>query len=153
MPSPGAYAMVLDSTFSTERRACRFSRILIDGGGSMNILYRDTMEKLAIKEKQLLASQTVFHGIVPGLSYSPIGKIKIDVLFGDKVHFCRKPIWFEVVDLDNPYHALLGRPALAQFMAMPHYAYLKMKMSCPKGIITIAGDYQSRSRAPLPAVG
>ncbi|XP_020189508.1 uncharacterized protein [Aegilops tauschii subsp. strangulata] len=142
MPSSGSYAMVLDSTFSTERRACRFSRILIDGGSSINILYRDTMEKLGIKQGQLQPSRTVFHGIVPGLSCSPIGKVKIDVMFGDKNHFHREPIWFEVVDLDSPYHALLGRPALAKFMEVPHYAYLKMKMPGPKGIITIAGDYQ-----------
>ena len=66
MPSPGAYAMVLDSTFSTERRACRFSWILIDGGSIINILYRDTMEKLGIKEKQLLPSRTVFMASSPG---------------------------------------------------------------------------------------
>ena len=80
------------------------------------------MEKLGIKEKLLLSSRTVFHGIVPGLSCSPIGKIKINV------HFRREPIWFEVVDLDNPYHALLGRPVLAKFMMVPHYAYMKAKM-------------------------
>ena len=68
MPSPGSYAMVLDSTFSMERPACRFSWVLVGGGSSINILYRDTMEKLGIKEKQLLPSQTVFHGIVPRLS-------------------------------------------------------------------------------------
>ncbi|XP_020188838.1 uncharacterized protein [Aegilops tauschii subsp. strangulata] len=134
--------MVLDSTFSIERRACRFSRVMIDGGSNINILYRDTMEKLGIKKKQLQPSWTVFHGIVPGLSCSPIGKIKIDVLFGDKTHFRREPIWFEVVDLDNPYHVLLGRPALAKFMAVPHYAYLKMKIPGPKGIITIVGEYK-----------
>jgi hypothetical protein len=142
MPSPGAYAMVLDSTFSTERRACRFSRVLIDGGSSINILYRDTMEKLGIREKQLQPSRTVFHGIVPGLSCSPIGKIKIDVLFGDNAHFRREPIWFELVDLASPYHALLGRPAMAKFMAVPHYAYLKMKLPGPKGLITVVGDYR-----------
>ena len=92
MPSPGAYAMVLESTFAVERRASRFSRILIDGGSSINILYRDTMEKLGIKEKQLQPSRTVFHGIVPGLSCSPISKIKIDFLLGDKDHFRREPI-------------------------------------------------------------
>ncbi|KAI5014871.1 hypothetical protein ZWY2020_056261 [Hordeum vulgare] len=27
-------------------------------------------------------------------------------------------------------------------MAIPHYAYLKIKMPGPKGIITIAGDYK-----------
>ena len=119
MPSPGSYAMVLDVTLATERRAARFSRVLIDGGSSINILYRDTMEKLNIKAKQLMPSRTVFHGIVPGLSCSPIGKIKMDVLFGDKDHFRREAIWFEVVDLESPYHALLGRPALAKFMAVP----------------------------------
>jgi hypothetical protein len=100
------------------------------------------MEKLGIKEKQLQPSRTVFHGIVPGLSCSPIGKIKIDVLFGDKTHFHCEPIWFEVVDLDSPYHALLGRPAMAKFMMVPNYAYLKTKMPGPKGIITVAGDYK-----------
>ena len=85
------------------------------------------------------------HGIVPGLSCSPIGKILIDVLFGDKDHFRRESIWFEVVDLESPYHALLGRPALAKFMAVPHYAYLKMKMPSSKGILTVSGDYRKSS--------
>jgi hypothetical protein len=31
---------------------------------------------------------------------------------------------------------------MAKFMMVPHYAYLKMKMPGPKGIITIAGDYK-----------
>ena len=64
------------------------------------------MEKLNIKAKQLMPSRTVFHGIVPGLSCSPIGKIKMDVLFGDKDHFRREAIWFEVVDLESPYTML-----------------------------------------------
>ena len=51
MPSPGSYALVLETTLATERRAARFSRVLIDGGSSINILYRDTMEKLGIKQK------------------------------------------------------------------------------------------------------
>ena len=45
------------------------------------------------------------------------------------------------MDLSSAYHALLGRPALAKFMAVPHYVYLKMKMSGPKGLITVTGDY------------
>ena len=47
-----------------------------------------------------------------------------------------------MVDLESPYHALLGRPALAKFMAVPHYAYLKMKMRSTKGILTVVGDYK-----------
>jgi hypothetical protein len=47
-----------------------------------------------------------------------------------------------VVDLNIPYHALLGRPAIAKFMAVPHYAYLKMKLLGPHRVITITGCYK-----------
>ena len=56
MPNPGSYALVLDATFATERRVARFSRVLIDGGSSINILYKDTMEKLGIKQRHLQPS-------------------------------------------------------------------------------------------------
>ena len=111
------------------------------------------MEKLGIRQRQLQSSRTVFHGIVPGLSCSPISKILIDVFFGDKDHFRRESIWFEVVDLESPYHALLGRPALAKFMAVPHYAYVKMKMPSSKGSLTITGDYKKSSACAAKAVG
>jgi hypothetical protein len=142
MPTPGGYALVLDPTIVSNKFACHFSRVLIDGGSSINILYRDTMQKLGITESQLQPSRTTFHGIVPGLSCSPMGKIRLDVLFGPRENFRREPIWFEVVDLSSPYHAILGRPALAKFMAVPHYAYLKMKLPGPSGIITIDGCYK-----------
>ncbi|KAI4979900.1 hypothetical protein ZWY2020_016653 [Hordeum vulgare] len=142
MPNPGSYALVLGPSFASKRLTCRFSRVLVDGGSSINILYLDTLLKLGLKETDVLPTSTVFHDIVPGQSCSPIGKIQLDVLFDDKAHFRRESIWFEVLDLSIPYHALLGRPALAKFMAIPHYAYLKMKMSGPMGIITIAGDYK-----------
>ena len=38
------------------------------------------------------------------------------------------------------YHAILGRPALAKFMAIPHYTYMVLKMPAPKGVITLRGD-------------
>jgi hypothetical protein len=66
----------------------------------------------------------------------------LEVLFGGKDNHRREPIWFEVVDLNSPYHALLGRPALAKFMAVLHYAYLKMKLSGPRGVITVTGCYK-----------
>jgi hypothetical protein len=142
MPTPGGYALIIDPTFVAEKCTYHSSRVLIDGGSSINILYHDTMIKLGIEESQLQPTRTVFHGIVPGASCSPIGKVWLDVLFSSSAYFRREPIWFEVVDLASPYHAFLGWPALAKFMAVPHYAYLKMKLSGPKGIITITGNYK-----------
>jgi hypothetical protein len=71
-----------------------------------------------------------------------MGRVQLEVLFGEKDNFCREPIWFEVVDLSSPYHVLLGCPALAKFMAVPHYAYLKTKLPGPHGVITITGCYK-----------
>jgi hypothetical protein len=65
-----------------------------------------------------------------------------DVMFGNQDNCRVENLMFEVVDLDSPYHALLGRPALAKFMASTHVAYLKMKMLGPREVITIIGDYK-----------
>src|SRR5664279_5209623 len=50
MPTPGGYALVLDLTIVSSKLAVTFSRVLIDGGSSINILYRDTARKLGIAE-------------------------------------------------------------------------------------------------------
>ena len=71
-----------------------------------------------------------------------MGKIWIDVLFGTKENCRCECLLFEVVDLESPYHPLLGRPALAKFMASTHLTYLKMKLPGPEGVITITGDYR-----------
>jgi hypothetical protein len=142
MPRPGGYALVLDLIVFSETHTCRFSRVLIDGGSSINLLYRTSMEKLGIPAIQLKPTKLTFHGIVPGYSCTPMGRIELEVLFGEKDNHRREPIWFEVVDLNSPYHALLGRPALAKFMAVPHYAYLKMKLPGPRGVITVTGCYK-----------
>jgi hypothetical protein len=75
-----------------------------------------------------------------------MGSIQLEVLFGEKDNFHHEPVWFEVLDLNNPYHALLGRPALAKFMAVPHYAYLNMKFPGPHGVCR-EDEYLGRPRA------
>ena len=59
-------------------------------------------------------------------------------MFRTKDNHRLESLKFEVVDLESPYHALLGRPALAKFMISTHVAYLKMKMPNPNCIITVA---------------
>jgi hypothetical protein len=142
MPSPGEYALVLDPVVCSDTHMCRFSRVLIDGSSSINLLYRSSLEKLGIPLAQLKPSRLTFHGIVPGHSCTPLGKVQLEVLFGKKGNSHREPIWFEVVDISSPYHVLLGHPALAKFMAVPHYAYLKMKLPGPRGVITVSGIFK-----------
>ena len=47
-----------------------------------------------------------------------------------------------MADFESSYHAILGRPALAKFMAVPHYVYLLLKMPRKTGVLTFRGDLQ-----------
>jgi hypothetical protein len=71
---------------------CRFSRVLIDGGSSINLLYRSSLEKLGIPLAQLKQSRLTFHGIVPRHSCTPLGKVQLEVLFRKKGNSRREPI-------------------------------------------------------------
>jgi hypothetical protein len=47
-----------------------------------------------------------------------------------------------VIGFRGTYHAVLGRPCYAKFMAIPNYTYLKLKMPGPKGDITVGPTYR-----------
>jgi hypothetical protein len=49
---------------------------------------------------------------------------------------------FEVVDFSGPYHIILGLPCYVKFMAIPNYAYCKLKISGPTGVITMEAKTQ-----------
>jgi hypothetical protein len=64
----------------------------------------------------------------------------LPVTFGMKDNYRTEYIKFEVADFDSSYHAILGRPALTKFMAVPHYVYLLLKMPGKTGVLTLRGD-------------
>src|SRR3954465_13314152 len=142
MPNLGIYPLMVDALFAAPKFSCLFSRVLIDGGSTINILYRETLIKLGLSEQDLQLSRATFHGIVPSLACTPMGRIRLEVVFGTEENFCREPIWFEVADLNSPYHILLGSPAIAKFMMYVFQPYLKMKIPGPGGPITVCGDYK-----------
>ena len=116
---------MVDPTLVGKGKNVRFTRSLIDDGSSINIMYRHTMEKLNIDPDTLQSTRTTFHGIVPGASCVPMGRVRVDVIFGTKDNCRVENIEFEVVDLPSQYHILLGRPAIHKFMASTHISYLK----------------------------
>jgi RNA-binding protein YlmH len=69
---------------------------------------------------------------VPSKATYPIGRVFLPVTFGTEENFRIEYLTFEVADFDSSYHA--------KFMAIPHHTYLIMKMSTPKGILSILGD-------------
>jgi hypothetical protein len=62
MPSPGEYALLLDPIVFSDMHTCHLLCVLIDGGSSINLLYRSSLEKLGIPVAQLTPSRITFHG-------------------------------------------------------------------------------------------
>jgi hypothetical protein len=89
----------------------------------------------------LTKSTSPFYGIVPGNAVIPLGLVVLPVTFGEtRENYRTEYIKFEVADFETSYHAILGRPAIAKFMAVPHYTYLVLKMPSPAGVLSLQGD-------------
>src|SRR4051812_36171640 len=116
-------------------------RVFMDGGRSLNIIFTITLRKMLIPRSVWKKSGTTIYGVVPGEAAASLGTIELDIIFGSMGNFTRKVLEFEVLDWQSWYHAILGRPAFAQFMAVLHYAYLKLKMPGPVGVITVSGSF------------
>ncbi len=98
------------------------------------------MDAMGIPRSELTPTDQPFHGITPQSTSKPLGKITLPVTFGQANNFRTEQITFDVAEFDTAYNAIIGRTALAKFMAASHYAYQVLKMPGPKGTITIQGN-------------
>jgi hypothetical protein len=114
----------------------------MDTGSEINLIYAKTLRAMHISLKFLKPTDCSFHGIVPGSTNYPLGRIALNVCFSNRQNYRREKLDFEVMDWPSQYHAILGRPAFSRFMAVPHYIYLVLKMPGPKGIITVKGSFE-----------
>src|SRR3954469_18233099 len=134
---PGHAPLVLDAQIG----GYYMDRVFMDGGRTLNIIFTSTLRKMLIPRLVWKKSGTTIYDVVPGEAAASLGTIELDVIFGSKGNFARKVLEFEVLDWKSQYHAIIGRPTFAQFKAVPHYAYLKLKMTGPAGVITVKGSF------------
>ena len=78
---------------------------------------------------------------MPRKQVVPLGQIDLPITFGDPTNYRMETLIFEVVGFHGTYHAILGRPCYAKFMAVPNYNYLKLKMLGPCVVITIGTSF------------
>jgi hypothetical protein len=120
----------------------RLNKVLIDSGSGLNIFFTKTLKKMKHDITHMLTKSTsLFYGIVLGNATIPLGSVVLPVTFGEtKENYRTEYIKFEVADFENSYHAILGRPAIAKFMAVPHYTSLVLKMPSPARVLSLQGD-------------
>ena len=69
-----------------------------------------------------------------------MGQIRLSVTFGTHDNFRTELVNFDIARIGLRYNAILGYPALAQFMVATHPAYNLMKMLGSSGVLTVTGD-------------
>ncbi|XP_066316834.1 uncharacterized protein [Miscanthus floridulus] len=120
----------------------RLTKVLMDRGSGLNILYASTLNKMGIPWSSLCSSKALFYGFVLGKEAMPLERIRLNITFGQLDNYCKKLFTFEVVDFLGIYHALLNRPCFSMFMVVPNYTYLKINIPVLKGVITIEGSIE-----------
>jgi hypothetical protein len=133
---PGRFPLVLKPAVACSR----LNKALIDDGSRLNILFTKTLKKMKLDITHMLTKSTSpFYGIVPWNVAIPLGSVVLPVTFG-RENYHTEYIKFEVSDFETSYHAILGRPAIVKFMAVPHYTYLVLKMPSLAGVLSLQGD-------------
>jgi hypothetical protein len=135
---PGKYPLLVDLVI----RESRVKKVLVDRGSSINVTFPRTLLGLGVALKELHESDTPFFDIVPTEGEYPVGHVYMPVTFGTPENYRTEFLRFEVASFDCGYNAIIGRPRLAKFMAIPHYSYMILKMPGPQGIITVRADFQ-----------
>jgi hypothetical protein len=116
-------------------------KVLIDREIGLNIIFADTLRKIGLDFASLLTPTYIpFYKIVPGKAVMPLGQITLPITFGTLDNYRTEFIKFEVADFESSYQAIFGRPALAKFLAVPHYLYLLLKMPGPNGVLSFRCD-------------
>jgi hypothetical protein len=147
---PGRFPLVLKPVVA----GSRLNKVLINGGSGLNVLFTKTLKKMKLDITHMLTKSTSpFYGIVPGNTAIPLGSVVLPVTFGEtRENYRTEYIKFEVTDFETSYHAILGRPAIAKFMAVPHYTYLILKMPSPAGVLSLQGDLKISFDCDIEAV-
>jgi hypothetical protein len=135
---PGKYPLLVDPVI----RDSRVKKVLVDGGSSINVTFPQTLQGLGVALKELHDSDTPFFGIMSTEGEYPLGHIYMPVTFETSKNYRTEFLRFEVASFDSGYNAIIDRPRLTKFMAIPHYTYMILKMPGPQGIITVRADFQ-----------
>jgi hypothetical protein len=109
VPRPGNAPLVLKAQIKTYD----VDRVFMDTGSGINLIYAKTLRAMHISLEFLKPTDCSFHGIVPRSANYPLGRIALNVCFGNRQNYRREKLDFKVMDWPSQYHAILGRPAFS----------------------------------------
>ncbi|XP_062075396.1 uncharacterized protein LOC133779451 [Humulus lupulus] len=131
--------LVIDAQITNKK----VSRVLVDDGSSVNVLFKPTFTTIGLTEADLASYPMQIYGF-DGDSLLPMGKNQLPVTLGNKVQRSFKYCTFIVVDCPTIYNVIFDCSALVNFNTFTSIRHLCMKFPCDNGgVRTVRGDHKS----------
>ncbi|GJZ17534.1 reverse transcriptase domain-containing protein, partial [Tanacetum coccineum] len=112
-------------------------RVYVDEGSSVEVMFEHCFENLPEKVRAgLRETRTDLVGFA-GEVAKPLGKIDLEVCFGNEGLSRRTSMKFIIIRAPSPYNIILGRPGLKILHAIPSTIHSMIKFPTPKGIATL----------------
>jgi hypothetical protein len=120
--------------------------VLVDTGYAADIIFVKAFRQMQESDDKIHNATHPLCGF-GGRQIVALGKITMSLTFG-YVHNTRtEQVVFEIVDMEYPYNAIIGRGTLNTFEAILHPAYLCMKIPSDQGSIAVHGSQEATRRA------
>jgi hypothetical protein len=119
--------------------------VLVDTGSATDIKFVKAFRHMQEPEDKIHDATHPLCGF-GGRQIVALGKITMLVTFG-YIHNTRtEQVIFDIVDMEYPYNAIIGRGTLNAFEAILHPAYLCMKIPSEQGPIAVHGSQEAARR-------
>jgi hypothetical protein len=120
--------------------------VLVDTSSAADIIFAKAFRQMQEPEDKIHHATHPLCGF-GGRQIVALGKITMLVTFG-YVHNTRtEQVVFDIVDMEYPYNAIIGRGTLNAFEAILHPAYLCMKIPSEQGSIAIHRSQEAARKA------
>jgi hypothetical protein len=120
--------------------------VLVDTGSATDIIFSKAFRQMQETNDKIHDATHPLSGF-GGKQIVALGKITMPVTFG-YVHNTRtEQVVFDIVDMEYPYNAIIGRGTLNAFEAILQPAYLCMKIPSEQGPIAVHGSQEAARRA------
>jgi hypothetical protein len=120
--------------------------VLVDTGSATSIIFVKAFKQMQEQDDKKHDATHPLCGF-EGRQIVALGKITMPITFG-YVHNTRiEQVVFDIIDMEYPYNAIIGRGTLNAFEAILYLAYLCMKIPSDQGPIAVYGSHEAARRA------
>jgi hypothetical protein len=120
--------------------------VLVDTGSAADIIFAKAFRKMQEPENKIHDATHPLCGF-GGRQIVALGKTTMPVTFSFVHNTRAEHVVFDIVDMEYPYNAIIGRGTLNAFEAILHPAYLCMKIPSEQGPIVVHGSQEAARKA------